>query len=350
MKNKIKIDGFEISENSRPYIIAEMSGNHNGNIDRALKLIELAKASGANAVKLQTYTSETMTIDHHSKDFKINGGLWNGYSLHELYKMAHTPWDWHERLFQKGKQIGITVFSTPFDNTAVDFLENLNTPAYKIASFENSDIPLIKKIASTGKPILMSTGMANLKEIEESVNTIKEAGCKELVLLHCVSGYPTSIKESNLKTIRDLKSKFNVIVGLSDHTPGNITSIAAISLGAKIIEKHFTLKRSDGGPDASFSLEKDELKSLVDDCNKVHLALGKINYEKTSSEEMSSVFRRSIYVVKDIDKGDVFNKNNIRIIRPGYGLEPKYFEKVIGKVSNRKLLRGTAFSLNFVQN
>ena len=348
MFNKMIIDGIEISETTPPYIIAEMSGNHNGDLNRALRLIELAKESGASAVKLQTYTPDTMTINHKSSDFMVKEGLWKGYSLYDLYEMAHTPWEWHKALYDKGKQIGITVFSTPFDNTSVDFLESLNTPVYKISSFENCDIPLIRKIASTKKPVIMSTGMSNLSEIEDSVYNLKKYGCNNLALLHCVSGYPTKIDESNLQTIIDLKSKFKTIIGLSDHTMGNVTSVVAIGLGAKIIEKHFTLNRADGGPDSSFSLHKEELKNLVNACNKAFLSLGNINYEKKPSEKNSFIFRRSVYVVKNVEEGETFTKENIRVIRPGFGSQPKTYDQILGKKSNRKLHKGTPFSMEFL--
>ena len=348
MFNKMIIDGIEISETTPPYIIAEMSGNHNGDLNRALKLIELAKESGASAVKLQIYTPDTMTIDHKSSDFMVKEGLWKGHSLYDLYEMAHTPWEWHKALYDKGKQIGITVFSTPFDNTSVDFLESLNTPVYKISSFENCDIPLIRKIASTKKPVIMSTGMSNLSEIEDSVYNLKKYGCNNLALLHCVSGYPTQIDESNLQTIIDLKSKFKTIIGLSDHTMGNITSVVSIGLGAKIIEKHFTLNRADGGPDSSFSLHKEELKNLVNDCNQAFLSLGNINYEKKPSEKNSFIFRRSVYVVKNVEEGETFTNENIRVIRPGFGSQPKTYDQILGKKSNRKLQKGTPFSMEYL--
>ena len=347
MTPKLVIDSYTISDNHPPYIIAEMSGNHNGKIDRAFKLIELAKKSGANAVKLQTYTPDTMTIDHDSLDFRVKGGLWDGNTLYELYEKAYTPWDWHKELFLKGKEIGITIFSTPFDNSAVEFLETLGAPAYKIASFENSDLPLIEKVASTKKPMIISTGMANLNEIKEAVETAHNGGCEQLALLHCVSGYPTSAEESNLKTIIDLKKRFNLVIGLSDHTLSNVTSISSISLGARIIEKHFTLDRNDGGPDASFSLEKNELLTLVQDCRDAYNSIGLINYNRTKSEEQSSVFRRSIYIVKDIRKGEIFNNENLRIIRPGYGLPPKLFRKILGKKASRDLSRGTAMKNDY---
>lgn len=326
---------------NKPYLIAELSGNHNGEINRAFKIMEAAKEAGADAVKLQTYTADTMTIDCNNDDFIIEGGLWGGYKLYDLYKKAHTPWEWHEALFAKGKEIGITVFSTPFDETSVDFLESLETPLYKIASFEMTHHPLIKYVARLEKPMIMSTGMASLEEIGEAVEVAFSSGCKDLTLLHCVSEYPAPIEHSNLATMLDLKEKFpQCKVGLSDHTLGSVVSVAAAALGATTIEKHFTLDRSEGGVDSAFSLEPCELKELCEATKNAALSIGRINYNRSASEKKNMVFRRSIYAVKDIDKGEKFTKENIRIIRPGYGAAPKDFDKILGSVALKSIKKG----------
>lgn len=327
----------------KPYIIAELSGNHNGDINKALKLIEVAKISGADAVKLQTYTADTMTIDCDNEDFIIKGGLWDGYRLYDLYNEAHTPWEWHPTLFNKGKELGITIFSTPFDETAVDFLESLQAPLYKIASFELNHHPLIAYVAKTRKPMIMSTGMANLAEIHEAVNVAISNGCTDLTLLHCISAYPASIEECNLATMVDLQKRFpNLKVGLSDHTLGITVAIAAVAMGAKVIEKHFTFCRSDGGVDADFSLEPNELKQLCVETKNTALAIGTINYSREENEKKNMIFRRSIYVVKDIKKGEAFTQDNIKIIRPGYGDRPNNFTNWIGKKAGFFIARGTA--------
>ena len=318
-----------------------MSGNHNGDLKRALELVEAAKKAGADAIKLQTYTADTITINHDSPDFKIQGGLWDGYTLYELYNEAHTPWEWHEALFRKGHEIGLTVFSSPFDFTSVDFLETFDVPAYKIASFEIIDIPLIEKVASTGKPIIISTGMADEIEIKEAVDAAQGAGAKDIALMHCVSGYPTPIKESNLLTIPDLQKKYNKIVGLSDHTNGILSSVAGIALGAAIVEKHLTLNRSDGGPDAIFSLEPQEMGDLVEGCHVVWQAKGMAGYERKQSEIQNVIFRRSLYAVKDIKQGEKITNTNIKSIRPGYGLAPKYLPKVLNSVATQDIKFGT---------
>ena len=342
------IAGRDIGPGIQPYIIAELSGNHNGDLERAFKIMEAAKAAGVDAIKLQTYTPDTMTIDMPKKEFIIKSGLWDGYTLYDLYKLAQTPWEWHEDLFAKGRELDITVFSSPFDDTAVDFLENLNNPAYKIASFEIVDLPLIKRVSETGKPIIISTGMANLDEIDEAVNTAREAGCKDLALLHCVSGYPTPPGESNLRTIVDIEKKFGVVVGLSDHTLGSETAIASVGLGASLIEKHITLNRKDSGPDAAFSLEPREFKSLCKSVKIVWNALGKVTYECMNSEKENTVFRRSLYVVEDIMAGEEFTTKNVHRIRPANGLPPKYLSVILGRRSSCDIERGTALSWDFI--
>tara|TARA_Y100001936_G_C15950833_1_gene600081 strand:- start:43 stop:1059 length:1017 start_codon:yes stop_codon:yes gene_type:complete len=325
---------------SRPYIIAEISGNHNGSIDRAKELVKLAKENGADCVKIQTYTPDTMTIKSNKDDFLIKGGLWDGYNLWDLYDWAQTPFEWQKELFAYANSIGITMISTPFDESAVDLLESLSCPFYKVASFELTDLPLIKYIAQTKKPIILSTGMANEKEIKEAIDTIIEYGSGDFILLHCVSGYPTPVEEINLDTITLLKKKFKCEIGLSDHTLGNTSAILSIALGAKVIEKHFTFDRSEGGPDAEFSMEPHELKDLSENISLAHKAIGVGSFEMKSAEESNIKFRRSIYVVNDIKKGDFFTKENIRRIRPGYGLEPKDYEKIIGLRAKRDLEEG----------
>lgn len=337
----ISIDGLNIGVDYQPYVIAELSGNHNGDLNRALDLMVAAKEAGAHAVKLQTYTPDTMTIDCDAPIFRIHGGLWDGRSLYELYGEAQTPWPWHEALFAKGREIGITVFSTPFDETAVDFLEDLGAPAYKIASFEIIDLPLIRRVAQTGKPMIVSTGMANLGEIREAVDAARSAGSGEIVLLHCVSAYPATAEQSNIRTIPHLASTFDAVAGLSDHTLGVSTSVAAIALGAAVIEKHFTLRRADGGPDAAFSLEPPELARLVNETATAWASLGRIGYDLKSSEEQSLTFRRSLIVIRDIGKGAELTKKNVRSIRPGQGLPPKLLPKILGRKASRDLPRGT---------
>lgn len=337
---QVVIDGRTIGTGLRPYVIAEMSGNHNGDIERAFALLEAAKKAGADAVKIQTYTPDTMTIDHDGSDFQVRGGLWDGHSLYSLYQLAHTPWEWHAQLFERARALGITLFSTPFDHTAVDFLEELGAPAYKIASFECTDLPLIRRVAATGKPLIISTGMATLGEIADTVEAARDAGARDLILLHCVSGYPSLPHEANLRTMPNLAESFNVIAGLSDHTMGTAVPLAAVALGAAVIEKHFTLARADGGPDADFSLEPDELVQLVEGCRTAWDALGRVTYEATASEAGSMVFRRSLYVVEDIAAGEVFTERNVRSIRPGYGMPPKHLPDILGRRAATNLKRG----------
>lgn len=344
MKNNyIKIDGRKIGSDFPPYIIAELSANHNGSIDRALKSIKAAKLAGADAVKIQSYTADTITIDSDSDDFKINdGGLWHGYTLHSLYKEAETPFGWHQKLFEYAREIGITIFSSPFDHSAVDLLETLNAPAYKIASFEIIDIPLIKRVALTGKPMIISTGMANEEEINLAVATARENGCDQLALLHCISSYPAPVEQSNLRTIEDIGNRFKVIPGLSDHTIGTTISIAAVSLGASIIEKHFKLDDDEKGPDSSFSLTDTQLKILCETAKDAWKALGVASYDKKPAEQANLKFRRSLYFVENIKKGEEITNLNMRSIRPGFGVEPKYYDELIGKTVNKNIKRGTA--------
>lgn len=324
------LDGRAIGPDQSPYIIAEMSANHNGNIDTAHRLIEEAKKAGADAVKMQTYRPDTITLDSDLPDFQIAEGLWKGRTLYELYEWAHTPWEWHKPLFDYARKLGITIFSSPFDPTAVDLLEDLNCPAYKIASFEVVDLPLIRCVAATGKPMIISTGMADAEEIHEAIEAARDGGCKELAILHCVSGYPAPAADYNLRTIPDMIQRFGLVTGLSDHTLDNTTAIASIALGASIIEKHFTLSRERGGPDDSFSLEPAEFASLCIDAKIAWNAIGKIDYGRKSSEEGNVKFRRSLYFVKDLKAGEIIAADAVRSIRPGYGAAPKYMHEVIG--------------------
>ena len=347
---EIIIDGQPIGPNHPPYIIAELSANHNGDINRAFKILEEAKKAGASAIKLQSYTADTITINCSSEDFQIHGGLWDGQTLYQLYQKAHLPWEWHKPLFDKAKELGITIFSSPFDNSAVDMLEDLGAPAYKIASFEAIDLPLIEYVAKTGKPMIISTGMANEEEIREAIDTAHNAGCNQLVVLHCVSGYPAPASEYNLATIPDMAKKFGVLTGLSDHTIDNTTAITSIAFGACIIEKHVTLNRDGGGPDDSFSLEPEELAQLCRDSKTAWSARGKVNYERTESEQGNVTFRRSLYAVKDINIGEKFTSENIKSIRPGFGLPPKFYNEIIGKKAKETILRGTALTLKYIEN
>ncbi len=333
-----------------PLIIAEMSGNHNQSLDKALEIVEAAANAGAHALKLQTYTADTMTLDLNDDDFSINddNSLWKGEKLYDLYNKACTPWEWHKTIFKRANELGMICFSSPFDETAVDFLEELNVPAYKIASFENNHLPLIKKVASTGKPIIISTGMATVAEIGEAVDTARNAGCRDLVLLKCTSTYPATPKDSNILTIPNMRELFKCEVGLSDHTMGIGTSVAAVAHGATVIEKHFTLARKDGGVDSSFSLEPREFKSLVVETERAWQSLGEVIYGGVDSEDKSKKFRRSIYISNDMRSGDFFTKDNIKILRPGLGLPPKYFDIIIGKKINKNAKKGTAVAWDLI--
>lgn len=340
----LEIAGRAIGPGHPPYLIAELSGNHNGDLRRALRIMEAAKAAGADAAKLQTYTADTITIDHDGPEFRIEGGLWAGRTLYELYQEAHTPWEWHEALFAKGAELGITVFSSPFDKTAIDFLESLGAPAYKIASFEAIDLPLIEYAASKGKPLVISTGMADLEEIGDAVAAARAGGAGGTVLLHCISGYPTPAEEANLRTIPDLADRFDAVIGLSDHTLGTEVAVASVALGACVIEKHVTLRRADGGPDAAFSLEPAELASLVRSCHTAWSALGRASYERAPSEKDNLMFRRSLYVVRDMAAGEAFSEANVRSIRPGFGLAPRHLGQILGRRAKTALKRGTPMS------
>ena len=323
-KNNFEINGRIVGSGYQPFIIAEMSANHNGDLDTAFSIIDAAKLAGADAVKIQTYTPDTITLDAQTDDFLIKGGLWDGRTLYDLYEEAHTPWDWHKPIFDYAKRSGITIFSSPFDKTAIDLLEDLNSPAYKIASFEAIDLPLIRYAASTGKPLIISTGMADEEEISEAIDAAQSAGCDDLAILHCVSGYPAPAEDYNLSTISDMIEKFGVVTGLSDHTLDNSTAIASVALGASIVEKHFTLDRNGGGPDDSFSLEPAEMAALCTGTKTAWLALGRVDYGRKSSEQGNVQFRRSLYFVKDMKAGEVITPECIRSVRPGYGLPPKY--------------------------
>ncbi|MEC1901572.1 pseudaminic acid synthase [Bacillus atrophaeus] len=348
--NQINIDGKSIGPHHPPFIIAEMSGNHNQSLERAFNIIESAAKAGAHALKIQTYTADTMTLNMNTKDFTIedNNSLWSGSTLYTLYQQAYTPWEWHKPIFDKCRELGMIPLSTPFDESAVDFLEDLGVPIYKIASFENTDIPLIKKVAATGKPIIISTGMATVAEIDETIRAAKEAGCKELILLKCTSTYPASPENTNISTIPHMKELFNCQVGLSDHTMGTGVAVASVALGATVIEKHFTLSRADGGVDSSFSLEPHELKELVIETERAWQALGQITYGPTDKEKASLKFRRSIYVKKDIKAGEIFTKENIKVVRPGYGLEPKYFDLIIGRTAKKHISAGTPLGWDYI--
>ncbi|WP_192896620.1 pseudaminic acid synthase [Cohnella sp. AR92] len=341
-----RIGDKKIGRDYPPFIIAEMSGNHNQSLERALEIVEAAAKSGAHALKLQTYTADTMTLDIDEGDFFIQDpeSLWEGNSLYKLYQEAHTPWEWHEPIFKRCKELGIIAFSTPFDETAVDFLESLDVPCYKVASFENTDLPLIRKIASTGKPIIISTGMATVAELDETVRAAREAGCEHICLLKCTSTYPATPDNTNLLTIPHLRELFNCEVGLSDHTMGVGVSVASVALGASVIEKHFTLARADGGVDSAFSMEPEEMRSLVLESERAWQALGTVSYGATEKEKASLKFRRSLYITEDIQAGSVFTARNVRAIRPGFGLPPKHMENVIGRKAKCDVTKGTPVS------
>lgn len=337
----ISVAGRRIAIDEPTYVIAELSANHNGKLETALRIIEEAKKAGADAIKLQTYRPDTITLDCDSDDFRIQGGLWGGRTLFELYQEAYMPWEWHEPLFDHAHKLGITIFSSPFDNTAVDLLEDLGAPAYKIASFEAIDLPLIQYVASTGKPMIISTGMADADEIQEAIDAARGAGCHQLAILHCVSGYPAPPEDYNLRTLPDMIARFGLVTGLSDHTIDNTTAIASVALGAAIIEKHFTLDRNGGGPDDSFSLEPDEMSALCRDARVAWEALGRVDYGRKSSESGNVKFRRSLYFVRDINAGARITEDDVRSVRPGYGLPPKYLEQVIGAIAKNNILRNT---------
>ncbi len=337
---EIRIDSHTVGDEHKPFIIAEMSGNHNQSLERALSIVDAAANAGAHAIKLQTYTADTMTMKG-AYTITDQSSLWNGRELYDLYKEAYTPWEWHKPIFERAKQRGIIAFSSPFDETAVDFLEELNVPLYKIASFENTDWPLLKKVGSTGKPVIMSTGVSNIADIDESVRLLREAGCKNLVLLKCTSTYPASPENTNLSTIPHLRQLFNCVVGLSDHTMGIGASVAAVALGARVIEKHFTLRRADGGVDSAFSLEPEELQSLVIETERAFLALGQIQYGVQKSEKKSTLFKRSLYIARDMQAGEAITKEHLKIIRPALGLPPKNYDSVLGKKVNQPVKAGT---------
>ena len=351
MTKAIQISSATISRFSKPFIIAEMSGNHNQSLERALEIVEAAARSGAHALKIQTYTADTMTLDLTEGEFFIDdpNSLWKGKSLHELYHEAYTPWEWHEPIFNRAKELGMIPFSTPFDVTAVDFLEDLDVPCYKIASFENTDIPLIRKVASTGKPMIISAGMATVAELDETVRTAREAGCRDLILLKCTSTYPATPENSHVRTIPHMRELFDCEVGLSDHTMGLGAAVAAVALGATVIEKHFTLRRADGGVDSTFSLEPEEMAALVTETGRAWQALGGVRYGPSEAEQASVQFRRSLYVVQDMKAGDVLTSDNVRAIRPGLGLSPKFYDTVLGMSVKKKVAKGTPLNWEIVK-
>ena len=344
------IAGKEIGQHCPPFVIAEMSGNHNQSLERALEIVEAAAKTGAHALKIQTYTPDTMTIDLDEREFHISdpNSLWTGTSLYKLYGEAYTPWEWHKPIFDRARELEIIAFSTPFDDTAVDFLESLDVPCYKIASFENTDLPLIRRVAATGKPLIISTGMASIAELDDTVRAAREAGCKDLILLKCTSTYPATAENTNILTIPHLRELFGCEVGLSDHTMGVGVSVASVALGAVVIEKHFTLNRADGGVDSSFSMEPTEMAQLVVETERAWQALGQVSYGATEKEKKSIVFRRSLYVVKDLKAGEMLTRENVRAIRPGLGLPTKYLEQVLGKTVKRDVQRGTALGWNLL--
>lgn len=350
MQNGFKIAERPIGHGHAPFIIAEMSGNHNQSLERALEIVEAAAKTGAHALKIQTYTPDTMTLDLDEREFHISDSksLWAGTSLYKLYGEAYTPWEWHQPIFDRARELGIIAFSTPFDDTAVDFLETLDVPCYKIASFENTDIPLVRRVAATGKPLIISTGMATVAELDETVRAAREAGCQDLVLLKCTSTYPATAENTNVLTIPHMRELFGCEVGLSDHTMGVGVSVASVALGATVIEKHFTLNRADGGVDSTFSMEPGEMAQLVLETERAWQALGHVGYGPTDAERKSIQFRRSLYVVQDMRAGDVLTRENLRAIRPGLGLPPKYFEQVLGKAVKQDIKRGTALEWGLI--
>jgi len=346
----MKINNYQINKNSPVFIIAELSANHNGSIKTAIETIKAAKRAGANCIKFQTYTSNTMTIDSDKEDFIIKGTIWEGKNLYELYQEAYTPWEWHRELFQVAKEEGLICFSSPFDKTAVDFLETLDVPAYKIASFEITDIPLIEYVASKGKPIIISTGIASIEDIELAIDACKRFGNSNIALLKCTSSYPAPIEEANICMIKDLAKRFNVISGLSDHTIGSTVPIVATALGAKIIEKHFIIDRTIGGPDASFSMNEEEFTKMVKAIREAENAIGKVDYKLTEKQKKGRNFSRSLYVVEDIKKGEIITDKNVRSIRPGFGLHPKFLSKIIRKKFKKNIQKGTRMSLDYIKN
>lgn len=347
----IKIASKTISQNSPPFIIAEMSGNHNQSLDRALKIVEAASVSGAHGLKLQTYTADTMTLNVKKDEFLISdpNSLWYGRSLYDLYQKAHTPWEWHKPIFDLARKLGLIAFSTPFDETAVDFLEALDIPCYKIASFENTDIPLIRKVASTGKPMIISTGMATIAELDETVRACREYGCQEIVLLKCTSTYPATPENTNINTIPHMRELFDCEVGLSDHTLGVGAAVASVPLGATVIEKHFTLSRTDGGVDSAFSLEPHEMKALVEESRRAWQALGHVSYGTTQQEKASIKFRRSLYIAKNMKAGEILTKETVRSIRPGFGLHPRYLDVILGMKIKQNVQKGTALNWSLIR-
>lgn len=344
----MKIDNFKIDEESNVFIIAELSANHNGSIDTAIETIRAAKRAGADCIKFQTYTADTITIDSNKEDFLIKGTIWEGKNLYKLYQEAYTPWEWHEELFKVAKEEGLVCFSSPFDKTAVDFLETLNVPAYKIASFEITDIPLIEYVASKGKPVIISTGIAELEDIELALDACYRMGNKDVALLKCTSSYPAPIEEANMCMVKDLSERYNVISGLSDHTMGATVPVVATVFGAKIIEKHFILDRSIGGPDASFSMNEEEFTSMVKAVREAESSIGKVDYTLTEKQAKGKDFSRSLYVVKDMKEGDIISEENVRSIRPGFGLHPKYYSDVVGKTVLTDLEKGDALKWDFI--